>query len=153
MTSLFSKLFAKAPAPQPREPTPEDYRVGVVLMGAIEKQLAVINLRFQEVPPSGPYATAEARGTLIGIAFGVLQGEGIELTPDRIADTVIAAFVFTYGDPIGRDLAAQTFEEFKAQEPTVLRTSEFARLDMLGVYESGGITSCAAFSLATAGMI
>lgn len=153
MPGFLTKLFGKPVPPKPREPSAEDERVGLALMVAIEKQLNALGVQFQQAPKSGPFVTPDARGTLIGAAFGVLQGEGIELTQDRIIDTVIAAFVFTYGDPIGRDLAAETFDAFQAQDPTILRTSEWARQDMLGVYQSGGNTSFAAYMLAVQGMI
>ncbi len=137
----------------PREPTAEDERIGLALMVAIEKGLNTLGAQFQKAPTTGPFVTPEARGALIGAAFGVLQGEGVELTRDRIIDAVIAAFVFTYGDPIGRDLAAETFDAFQTQDPTILRTSEWARQDMLGVYQSGGSTSFAAYALAVQGIV
>lgn len=153
MAGFLAKLFGKPAPPAPREPTPEDERIGIALMVAIEKQLNALGVQFQGAPTIGPFVTPDARGTLIGAAFGVLQGEGIELTQDRIINTVIAAFVFTYGDPIGRDLAAKTFDAFQAQDPVILRTSEWARQDMLGVYQSSGNTSFAAYMLAVQGMI
>lgn len=153
MAGFFAKLFGKPAPPKPREPTAEDERVGLALMVAMEKQLSALGVPFQGAPTTGPFVTPEARGTLIGAAFGVLEGEGLQPTRDRIIDTVIAAFVFTYGDPIGRDLAAETFTAFQAQDPVILRTSEWARQDMLGVYQSGGNTSFAAYMLAVQGMI
>lgn len=151
---FFAKIFGKPDQlPPPSEPSNEDMRMALVLMVTMEKQLDALGLSFQKAPTTGQFVTPEARGTLIGAAFGALQGEGIELTEDRIIDAVIAAFVFTYGDPVGREIAAETFEAFQAKDPTILRTSEWARQDMLGVYASNATTSFAAYMLAVQGMI
>ena len=153
MPGLFGKFFGKIAQPKRREPTATDERVGVSLMLQIEKNLNALGFEFQQAPTTGSFVTPETRATLIGAAFGVLEGEGVERSEEKIKDAVLAAFVFAYGEKSGPELAMKTFYELQDRDPIVLRTSEWALEDMLGVYKSGGNTSFAAFMLAARGVI
>lgn len=153
MAGIFGRIFGRRAAPTPRQPDVDDNRVAVALLAMLQKQFDLIDMELGTVPATGPYASPGCRGALLGLCIGILQAEGIEMTRDRCIDTFIAAFVLVYGEPIGRDLAAQTVSESAADSVAINRTSEFAIADAKGVYESGGVTSYTAFSLALHGMI
>lgn len=153
MTGFFNRIFGKGAQPARREPDADDNRIAVALLAMLTKQFDLLGMELGTVPATGPYASPECRGALLGLCIGILQAERIEMTRDRCIDTFIAAFVLVYGDPAGRDLASQTVAQSAADDTSINRVSEFAIADAKGVYESGGVTSYTAFSLALHGMI
>lgn len=153
MTGFFNRIFGKRSQPATREPDADHNRIAVALLAMLTKQCDLIGMELGAVPATGPYASPECRGALLGLCIGILRAEGIEMTRNRCIDTFIAAFVLVYGDAAGRDLASQTVVQSAADDTSVNRASEFAIADARGVYESGGVTSYTAFSLALHGMI
>lgn len=153
MASLLNRLFGRASRPSTREPDDTDNRVAVALLSILRKQLDLLDMEVGKVPAVAPFTSPECRGALLGLSIGILQAEGIETTRDRLIDTIMAAFVLVYGEPIGRDLAAETVQQSATGDNAINGASEYAIADAKGVYESGGVTSYTAFSLALHGMI
>ena len=162
MAGLFRKLFGKKTTFTEQlkseirsvyDPAKEADRIGLALLVNLQKQLDLLGYEIGKVPTEGQFISDKCRGYLYGLALGILDSEGIEVSRDAVIDTVIAAFALTYGDEVGRQLSFQTAQDVDAAKPDVVWASDWAIKDVQGVYSSGGITSTAGFYLAANGMI
>ena len=128
-------------------------RIGLVLLVNIQNQLDLLGYEIGQVPNAEPFNSKKCRGTLYGLALGVMDCEQIPPNRDTFIDTVIAAFGLVFGHPVGADIAQQTDSDISAQDLDVAWAADWSIRDLKGVYESGAVTSWAAFYLAAKKMI
>jgi hypothetical protein len=170
MANLFKRLFGKKSSPPTKraadvasnlladfadvyDPHNEHDRMGLALLATIRPQLELLGYDLEAVPATEPFTSEKCRGSLAGLALGLLEAERIEISKDAIIDSLIAAFALVFSDALGRPLAIQTAEDIFDKVPDVMSASEWSRADVVGVYRSGGVTSASGFYLAAQGMI
>jgi hypothetical protein len=129
------------------DPENENDRIGLALLGMLQKQVSLLGLELEQVPPTPPYTSKACRGYLLGVAVAVLEQEGIAVTKDKFIDTVVAAFALVFGRDVGADLAQQTALEFEQPGSGLAQSFMFASQEIEVIYRSGGEIFASGFHL------
>ena len=163
MAGFFHKLFGHKEKPlteqlrdgiaEVYDPNNEHDRVGLALLVTLQKQLGLLGYETGQVPAMGLYLSEKCLGYLYGLSIGILVAENIERTRDNLIDTIIAAFVLTYGDTAGRSLAKMTAELAVEGDKQILAASDWAIEEITTVYKTGHVTTAMGFYLAAKEML
>jgi hypothetical protein len=135
------------------DPENQNDRIGLVLLVNIQKQLDLLGYEIGHVPNIEPFNSKKCRGSLYGLALGVMNCEQIPPDRDTFIDTLVAAFSLVFGHPLGADIAQRTDNDVSSKDVDVTWAADWSIKDLEGVYESGAVTSWAAYYLAAKKMI
>lgn len=135
------------------DPAKNEDRIGLALNVMIGKCLSIDNLEVSSVPVSHPFTSTKCLGSIAGLCAGIIEGEGITPEGDDVFDTIEAAMMLFFGREAAYDLTYQIVALIKSGDQSALDSYEFSRKDAMGVYQSGSLTSWAAYHLALHDMI
>jgi hypothetical protein len=135
------------------DPENQNDRIGLVLLVNIQNQLDLLGYEIGQVPDIEPFNSKKCRGSLYGLALGVMNCEQIPPDRDTFIDTLVAAFRLVFGHPLGADIAQQTDHDVSSGDVDVTWAADWSIKDLEGVYASGAATSWAAYYLAAKKMI